>query len=315
MGSVVVDLQSESLDQRIPVSDLLRKALVVARKLKLSEFQEWIENELSGYKKEVPNYRMVSGAIKGWNPHHGWKPLIFKDPKEAEVLSKKACRQSIAELEDLILGNSPASTLHMPYSQHIQRNLSKAINYETEFTLFIERTQFVKIIEAVRNIILNWALKLEEEGILGEGLSFSNNEKTAAGNSPQNINYFYGPVQNPQIAQGNEQAIQVSSTFQINVKELKKLISNLETVLPNLALSQDKKSELQSEIDTLSAQSSSPNPKKEIVKESLSSIRNILEGAGESAAEILSSVRNMLEGAAGSAALQVLTDIGKMAVG
>jgi len=52
--SLVLELQKEALDQRVSVSHLLRKALVVVRKLKLSEFQNWIEIELNGYGIMVP---------------------------------------------------------------------------------------------------------------------------------------------------------------------------------------------------------------------------------------------------------------------
>lgn len=48
MASVVIELQREALDRSIPASDLLRKALVVARKLSLPEFQSWIDRELNG---------------------------------------------------------------------------------------------------------------------------------------------------------------------------------------------------------------------------------------------------------------------------
>ncbi|HBP87483.1 MAG TPA: hypothetical protein DD706_07295 [Nitrospiraceae bacterium] len=45
--------------RKIPIADLLRKALVVARKLGLKEFEWWVAKELSGYEetKDVPQYR------------------------------------------------------------------------------------------------------------------------------------------------------------------------------------------------------------------------------------------------------------------
>jgi len=278
---VVIELQREALDQSVAVSELLRKALVVARKLKLGEFQQWVDNELNGYKDEVPDYRVASGQARGWNPYNGWIPLIFEDPKEAEAVSKRACGQSIAEIEDLLNGES--STLHMPYSQHLQRALSKGFGYETEVSLFVGRGALIRIIDAVRTVVLNWALELEEQGILGEGLSFSEKEKEAATSTSQNISNFYGPVHGPQIAQGNQQAIQVSSTFTVDVEALKELIAQIESAVPHLRIADNKRAELESELATLKAQASSPNPKKGIVREGLSSLRSILEGASGSA--------------------------------
>lgn len=295
MSSVIVELQREALDQNVSVSELLRKALVVARKLKLVELKKWIENELNGYKDEVPDYRIASGQIRGWNPYNGWIPLIFEDPKEANALSKRACGQSIAEIEDLLRGDS--STLHMPYPQHIQRKLSKGFGYETEVSLFVGRGAIVRIVDAVRNVVLNWALELEEQGILWEGLSFSEKEKEAATSTSQNINNFYGPVHGPQIAQGTQQAIQVSSTFQVDVESLKALIASIESAAQQIDIPADKRAEFESELATLRAQASSPNPKKGIVKEGLSSLRNILEGASGSAlGQIMLEIGKMLGG-------------------
>jgi AbiTii len=61
MSSIVSHLQLEALDRNVRVSDLLRKSLVVARKLKLSELQSSIEKERSDYRQtdEVTDYREV----------------------------------------------------------------------------------------------------------------------------------------------------------------------------------------------------------------------------------------------------------------
>lgn len=299
MSSVIVELQREALDKNIRASDLLRKALIVARKLHLNEFQEWIEKELNGYKgnnEEVPEYRMATGQIRGWNPYNGWIPLIFEDPEEADALSRRTTGQAIAEIENLLEKDS-RSSLHMPFPQDLQRKLSQGFGYETEISLFVSPTALVKIVDVVRNIILNWALKLEDEGILGEGLSFTQSEKEVAVHSPQNINNFYGQVNNLQIAQGSQKSIQVSSIFQLDISAINDFIKKLKDELPNIKLDSSKKAEIDSEIATIHAQIGSPNPKKGIVKESLQSIRNILEGAS------------------GSAVGQVLIEVGKLLFG
>lgn len=50
MNGIVIELEKEALDEQISVESLLRKAYLVARKLNLSEFKEWITNEQNGYK-------------------------------------------------------------------------------------------------------------------------------------------------------------------------------------------------------------------------------------------------------------------------
>ena len=57
MSSLVFELQRDALNRNASVSDLLRKALVVSKKLKISEFEKWVTNELNGYSEDIPDYR------------------------------------------------------------------------------------------------------------------------------------------------------------------------------------------------------------------------------------------------------------------
>jgi truncated hemoglobin YjbI len=126
-------------------------------------------------------------------------------------------------------------------------------------------------------------LKLEEEGILGEGLFFNMSEKAAAASAPQNINNFYGPVQNPQIQQGNNSAHQTSSSIDSEI--LSALMQKLSDSLRDLNLNQDDQSEIIADVETVRTQLASPRPKNAIIGSCISSIRSILEKAGGSAAE------------------------------
>lgn len=283
MASIILDLQRDALDKNVRVSDLLRKALVVARKLRLSEFQDWIERELNGYSKDVPDYRKVRGDIKAWNPYHGWQPVHFDNAKLAKSLSTRSSGQSIGEIEDLVGGAEPSSEFHMPFPPETDKQLRESIDFNTQISLFIGRSSLVKTLEVVRNIVLNWALKLEEDGILGEGLSFSSTEHAAAEKSPQNVNYFFGTVHGAQIAQGIGGVTIAAHEISIDAAALASLATRIRSKLPELGLDPAKESELKSELSTLEAQAASPKPKKGIVKETLSSIRSILEGAGGTA--------------------------------
>lgn len=79
--------------------------------------------------------------------------------------------------------------------------------FPTKFDFVTSKTEFHKIISAVRNQILDWALKLEESGIIGENLEFNASEIEKA-HSIQTINNFtnnfYSTSDNTQIAQGNQ---------------------------------------------------------------------------------------------------------------
>lgn len=48
MEGIVLELEREALDENVSIEVLLRKAYLVARKLKLTDFEEWINNEQNG---------------------------------------------------------------------------------------------------------------------------------------------------------------------------------------------------------------------------------------------------------------------------
>lgn len=291
MVAIVLQLQQDALDRDIPLSDLVRKALVVAKKLNLKDFERWISDELNGYGSgEVPEYRVIPGEIRWWNPYRGWLPLLIEDNSLAEGLSKRGCGQSIGELEHLIGGDGKGG-LQMPLPLDVQRVLSKGMGYETQIGLSISKTSLIRIAETVRTIVLNWALKLEADGILGEDFSFTSKERAVAQKTPQIVTNFFGTVNNPQLQQGNEVAHQVHNATDINLVRL--LLEGISKELPKLSLTAEEKAEVDADIQTIEAQIESPKPKDGIVRASLQSIKAIFESA------------------AGSAAGQIIVDIAK----
>ena len=128
MASIVIELQKKALDGDIPLSDLLRKALVVARKLKIKEFDDWISKELEGYSdnSEIPDYREMVGVVEGWNPTRGWQPIFFQTTKDERKITKRKLGHRIAELESLLTGQTDNSNgFHMPFNPEEQRVLCK----------------------------------------------------------------------------------------------------------------------------------------------------------------------------------------------
>lgn len=297
MASVVVELQRDALSHEVRVSDLLRKALVVARKLGLSEFQAWVDKELGGYRdrRDIPEYREISGQIRAWNPYNGWIPVMFEDPREGERLSNQRTGQPVAELEHLLERRSKDSSLRMPFPQQVQSRLCQSLPFQTEVTLFTQHSSVVRVVDAVRTIVLNWSLKLEEDGILGEGLSFTPEEKRQAGAHSYNITNFFGPVQAPQVQQGGERSVQVSATFEFKADTLRAIVDAVRAQLDNLSLPAASRAEAEAEIETLDAQLRSPKPKGAIVREGLRSLRTILENAsGGVATQLLMELSRLL---------------------
>lgn len=185
--SVVLELQQLASDSEKNIIDLLRKALLVATKLNLVEFRQWVQNELNGYKgSELPAYRQIHAQVKGKNPYHGLIPIGFPDKEMEWTFSSVPIRDSVSALYDLIEHRKPTDVLHMQMPFEAQRMVSQMLEdsfQDIEIYWVLQRSQIAEILDAIRNTILEWALKLESEGILGNELSFSDDEKQKASSS------------------------------------------------------------------------------------------------------------------------------------
>jgi hypothetical protein len=180
VSSLVLELQSDALNSSVSTLDVLRKALVVARKLGIEKFQKWIELELEGYDSSpLPKYRSTRGQLRGWNPYHGWHP-IRTDSKDLQEVYAKVCDCSISQpISELIfLANSEGDELQMQLQFQAESFLVSTVR--TSVKISISKVSVQGIVEAVRDIILQWALQLEEDGVTGEGMTFSKEEKQIA---------------------------------------------------------------------------------------------------------------------------------------
>jgi hypothetical protein len=282
MPSLVEDLQRNALDHNIPVTALLQKCLVVAVKLNLDEFAEWARLELDGYgENDVPDYRILHGATQVFNPYRGYQPLDFGDLEQKERFSKMYFNTPIGELEHDLKNaeKSGSDNFHVTFSPSVEKALMDAIDYGLRPSLNINVSQFRGIMDAVRKAILEWSLKLETDGITGEGMSFSPEEKERAQGDTYNIkNYIHGDISDSQIQIEAMSSTQIK-TIEFDIEQIKNLVTALESTVDALGLDDNGKQELKSDIATLEAQSASSNPKNSIIGESISSIRTILEGA------------------------------------
>ena len=201
---IVLQLQEEAIDESIDIETLLRKAFLVARKLKLKDFEEWISHEQNGYEKSPPDYRLISGEIRAWNPYRGWIPIVMPG-KIADVLNTWPIYHPISSISDTYNNKDKSIVYIVPgeLSELLNKNTT---SFPTKFGFHTSKTELKKIISAVRNKILDWSLLLEENGIIGNGLCFSEAELKSAHDSLVINNYtnnFYSATDNAQIQQGD----------------------------------------------------------------------------------------------------------------
>lgn len=290
MSSLVSELQQEALNPRTDLTDLLRKALVVARKLSIKDFQTWIDNELNGYRdnKALPDYRKISGSSQCLDRFSGWIPIIFSDSESEKYWTIWTCTEPISHVMALVNSKSDHDCVQVSYSAEGTESLLASIHSSTQVRLIVGIASLVPILDSVRTIILNWGIKLEEDNILGEGMTFTSREKAIAQSATYNITNFYGAVSSSQIQQQVSDSAQFIVEEKTDIEPILKFITEIRDKLSKLELTSDIEEEINAELKTLDAQTSSPKPKPAILSESLSSIRRILEGAGGAlAAELL----------------------------
>ena len=186
--SIVLDLQLLSTDKNVDISELLRKSLLIASKLKLDKFKEWINSELHGYNNmdDIPNYRTVNAELKLRNPYHGLVPVVFSNQDFADIICNVKVGGSIESLASLL--TSESDYLQVPLSHTQQSAFMRLQGFGAlPVVRVIGHNQVAAIIDIVRTTILEWALELENNGILGEGLVFTEEDKNKA-MSNTNIN-------------------------------------------------------------------------------------------------------------------------------
>jgi AbiTii len=307
MPSLVLELQREALSKDTSVADLLRKALVVARKLAIADFETWVNAELNGYGPgvKVPEYRNLTGTLKVWNPYRGWLPLFVQDAKMAALLSTRATNQPISTLEAQSPTTGSTSDHYMDFEPEVERQLMNSMQVPLRRTLMVAGAQIHGIIDAVRNTILDWSLNLETAGILGQDMTFSNEEKARATDAQvttynvQNQTVIHGMAQS-QFQQGTTDSTQVFIEAPLNLEAITKLTSDLRTHLDSLNLPQETRAEVEADLSTIEAQKNSPKPRFPIIRAALRSLKSVLEHAVGSAAGtalpgILEQLRNLIQ--------------------
>ncbi len=186
MTGIVLQLQQLAADGETSAGDLIRKARMVATKLKLTEFNDWLGHELHGYSAEtkVPEYRVMHGDLRARNPMNGVLMPVRFDPDLTEKFSRVECRESIGSLEELL--NAESDSLQVPF---MPRELAIVHSLMDEFDRTwvlpfrrISPSQLTAIVDRVRSTILDWALELEAKGILGDEMTFTPDEQQRAAN-------------------------------------------------------------------------------------------------------------------------------------
>ena len=199
---MVLDLQQACLDEKISCYYLLLKAYAIAEKLSIKDMAEFCTHEINGYfdieNKLIPLYRHIHVNTEAYKEtSKRWEPVSFP---AGHPRSMRYVVESIPEIERL--------------EQSKQEMLEVRLNYDDQLAiyqiidmpkpLFVHQifmaAQVTSILQIVRKLVLDWALKLEKEGILGENLTFSSEEQNKVKDVPSIQIIINGNVSNSNIA-------------------------------------------------------------------------------------------------------------------
>ena len=201
--------------------------------------------------------------------------MFFEDATEAAYMAKCFVGQPVGELEDLV--RHAKDNLEFPFDPKTESRLMQGMDVPFRPTRLLSRAALSGILDAVRNMVLDLCLKLEKDGVLGEGLVFSAKEKEAAAHSGYTINYN-APVSHSQIQQGSPYASQTMTVSESDKPAIADFLRALKEHTPELHLDASATEKISVEVRTLETQVASESPSRKVVQQSLHTVRNVLEG-------------------------------------
>ncbi|MER8393726.1 hypothetical protein NKH10_17665 [Mesorhizobium sp. M1340] len=278
MAGLVEEIQRDALNPNVPVSTILRKVKVAAAKLKLPRIEDWVEHELTGYVgADIPDYRKLHGRPQVFNPYNGWIPLIMDKQVDNDLLSRCESRQSLSSLEDTI-ARTTTGHVEMPFPTALIQELNK--NMDVKFGRMANHlsvSQVQDIVDAVRNLALDWALDLERAGISGEGYTFNESEQNLAKEAA--VTYNIGSIGTfaGNMGSGNTAGdINVSITSSTQILEI---VRKIRESLPDLAKAGADGPRLSHAIEAIEHEANNNKPDGSRIKALLSDAREALVGA------------------------------------
>jgi hypothetical protein len=231
--------------------------------------------KMSGLIEEI---QRDAGRPQALNPYRGgWIPIILGNNELDEMLASCDVRESVASLESLV-ERSETGFVQFP----IPPGLITEINNLTEvsfgtMSVHLSITQVHGLLDCVRNMVLDWALKLERVGIKGEGMTFNREEKQLA-NAPSNT-FNIGNIGSMVGNLGSQNSSGDITGSAISVDQVKSLADELQPHLSALKAAGADGRLLDTSLANIHKQGTSRNPDQSALRGALTDLRNALSGA------------------------------------
>jgi AbiTii len=235
---LILQIQQAAIDSSSSVTEALRKAKLACTKLGLTEFGDWVDRELNGYMgilvKDLPKYRILHGIPDAYNPCYGWQPILFRTAKGEASWSHTPIGMSSPALEQSIQGAQERGegNFSYPFSPETAAQLRKALPFEAQTHVKLAVSQISEILNVVRNIILEWTLDMEKQGILGAELTFSDEERAkSVAATAQTINNIHIAQVGAFVQTAENSVVQGGVDAVLNLDRVHQFVEQVEQLL------------------------------------------------------------------------------------
>ncbi len=170
--SLVNDLITEVISSSSDLSQVLRKARVLASELKSKELGEWADAELNGYKDKdlLPDYRVSVGSnfgnfVGSFGTQGDMLPIPLSSLPESwrEGKSKLELSSGIAGLQEMLRSEQDYQEVWSADAVHaVSQRIYVGMNMFTAWKA-IPKARVVAVLDAVRNRLLSFLLVLKDQ--------------------------------------------------------------------------------------------------------------------------------------------------------
>lgn len=259
------NIQNDVIDANVDISVILRKCKVLAVRLGNEPFENWVNQELNGYKnkKLLPDYRIVqvysqgnfSGPF-GSGLNNADIPFLSIPEKYRENLRKCYFIEPIGYYLNLLRtskGNNLKEQWPPDLVAYTGRDIYQGMNCMSAWKL-IPNSSIFSLVEAVRNRILNFVLEIEKEAP-NAGEDFPKDQKI----SPERVSQVFNTTIYGNVGNISEASQNVNQTATINV--LKNDLNSLKTYLSSVGIPISEIKKLEEAIQEDSAEETNKNEK------------------------------------------------------
>lgn len=177
--SIIVDITNRD----VSISDLLRKAQVLAFKLNNDSLKQWLNYEVNGYESDaqLPKYRKLSAVLFGQIEqnrgfagsmlyHHFRLPIEHLSDKIQSMIQSWDCRSPINEIQHILDSGKSEGNVRITCNNKIIPLVSQALEsnvYVNQVWLEVQQYDLFNILDSVKNKLLDIILSIDTELELG----------------------------------------------------------------------------------------------------------------------------------------------------